>query len=50
MCVSIIGRDEQHVDFQICYIYGFSSQEPLQVRFGATMTPKNGVFLRIASH
>ena len=27
-----------------------SPQEPLQLRVGITMSPKNGVFLRIASH
>ena len=26
------------------------TQEPLQVTVGHTMSPKNGVFLRIASH
>lgn len=34
----------------IQYILILYTQDPLQVRIGFTMTTKNGVFLRVASH
>ena len=52
LCVSlVVHRQPSAMCFFIMYqLIAICTQEPLQVTVGITMSPKNGVFLRIVSH